>query len=124
MTALRKVQDLASRIDRLGRYAGALDGFHVEKSKGVMALQRGVVFRDTVMCEPRTGRVWLHESGKDGADLCAEHAVKCLEKYEQGILAQAQAKAREEVLDELVARKLRRITRAKSRRFKVNQKKA
>lgn len=120
------LQDTARRIDRLGRYASIVDnGFSVTKAHGVLRMCSGSFI--VLFCTPQKGEVWL-ESRDDGQRLDpafdAETGLKRLTEFEASLLLQARAKAREDVIGELVDRKIRRIVRAKTRGFKVERKKA
>lgn len=120
MAPLRKIQDTARRIDRLGRYASIVDnGFSVTKAHGVLRMCSGSFL--VLICIPQKGEVWL-ESRDDGQRLDpmfdAETGLKKLAEFEASLLEQARAKAREDVIGELVDRKIRRIVRAKTRGFK------
>lgn len=124
-TLLQKIQDTARRIDRLGQYASYPEtGHSVTKARGILSLSSGGMF--VVMCNPREGRVWLHDTDeptKVYPDYTPEEALRKLRLYEDTLLVQACTKAREEVIQELVEKRIKRITRAKTRGFKADQKK-
>ena len=121
MSSLRKIQDLAHRIDRLGRYAGDPNQRSVTKERGVLRISSGHMFVD--MCLPREGRVWQIDTddGRVLPDFTPEEALRRLKEHEEALLVLARAKAREEVISRLVERRIRQITRAKSRGFKATK---
>lgn len=124
-TTLQKIQDAAGRVARLGRYVApsGQTGEFVERDKSAvfMAIEGQPLF---IVCIPREGRVWLRSLvGADSADMSQEDGLKAVLEFEAAILKKAEAQAREEVIGELVARKIRRITKPKTRGFKADQKK-
>jgi len=70
----------------------------------------------------RQHRVWVRHSLVGDLNLPQEEALQRLIEFEAQIRSVAEAKAREEVIHELVQRKMRRITRTKSREFKAKKK--
>jgi hypothetical protein len=125
-TTLQKIQDAAGRIARLGRYVSpsGQTGEFVERDKGaVFMASEGKKW--LVVCIPREGRVWLRSiaSGEDLPDLNPEDGLQTLLRFEAAIKQKAEKQALDEVLAELVERKIRRITKPKTRGFKADQKK-
>lgn len=120
-TLLQKIQDVARRIDRLGQYASDPDWYVVTKARGVLTLSGGGV---SLRCSPREGRVWPHDLNEPTRvlDLTSEAALHELTLFYTFMLGQARRKAREEVIQELVEKRIKRITRAKTRGFKAKAK--
>lgn len=118
-TTLQKIQDIAGRIDRLGQYTATDTAVPtVRKSKGVLTLF-DLLGEAPLMCSPKDGRVWYADYPAT-ADL--ETGLGLLVKFEALLKVKAERLAREEVLQELVARKIRRIVKPKTRGFKADQK--
>lgn len=123
-TTLQKIQDAAGRVARLGRYVATSGstGATVERDKGaVLMAYEGAP--STIGCVPREGRVWLRfPDGSNSTDMTQEEGLQILLAFEADIKLKAEKQALDEVLAELVARKIRRVTRPKTRGFKADQK--
>jgi hypothetical protein len=131
-TTLQKIQDTAGRIDRLGKYTASVSpsiyrsapmlsaGPCVFKDKGVLQLFKyGRGSGVDLICVPREGRI-VHPNGTPEPQ---ESGLTLLEEFEKHLLGHARRIAREEVIQELVERKIRRVTKPKTRGFKADMKK-
>lgn len=123
-TVAQKIQDAAGRVARLGRYVASSGqtGEFVERDKGaVFMASEGK--RWVLVCLPRDGRVWRRSmGGEDSDDMIPEEGLQAILEFEAAILKKAEAQAREEVIQEWVDRKIRRVTKPKTRGFKADQK--
>lgn len=132
-TPLQKIQDMAGRIDRLGKYVAAHSendrGIRITKARGEMSLSIGWPHASLLMCVPREGKVWeRHLKADDSLDfdldpMGPEEALSELSWFEDRVTAEAYAIAREEVIKRLTERELRRIAKPKTRGFKADMKK-
>jgi hypothetical protein len=130
-TTLQKIQDTAGRIDRLGKYTASVSpsissvpamsaGPCVFKDKGVLQLFKyGRGSGVDLICVPKEGRI-VHPNGMPEPQ---ETGLTLLEEFEKHLLEHARRIAREEVIQELVERKIRRVTKPKTRGFKADMKK-
>jgi hypothetical protein len=139
LTALQKTQDTARRIDRLGRFFASTKPpeheMSVTKDHGELTmLWRGEPVEQSLHCELKSGLVWekrwrhVHATGERQNETSTlaespEAGLARLQEFEQHLTERVKKAIEREVLEGLVAKRLKRITRPKTRGFKADLKK-
>jgi hypothetical protein len=116
-----KIKGTAQRIARLGAYLSNPYGPTANKEKGLLYMTRDVMHPLMLMCNLRSGRVWEHEIGT-GSDYDPPNGLERLTVFDREITEAVQRQLKEEVLADLIEKRLRRITKTKSRGFKADLK--
>lgn len=116
-----KIKDTAQRIARLGAYLASPYGPTASKEKGLLYMTRDLMNPLMLMCDLRSGRVWEREVGTE-TDYDFPNQLERLAAFDREITQAVQRQLREEVLAELIEKRLRRITKTKSRGFKADLK--
>jgi hypothetical protein len=106
-TTLEKIQATAKRIERLGKYLINTQTVDVSKQKGVLCVTYHSPVTQTLECTPHTGR--------DPTGDSPERLLEKLQWFEERAMHFAKEKARQDILDELVTKRLNRILKAKRR---------
>jgi hypothetical protein len=128
ITITQQIQDLAQVISRLGRYVeNHYAGPTVIKDKGLVQMLFWPTAAAKLVCKLSDGTVWKEDhyiaDSTKSDNLSATDALLELQVFHKELLEKATLVAKEEILQELVAKKLRRITRPKTRGFKADLKK-
>lgn len=115
MLTIEKIKNKALEIARLGAVLSSPYGPTAKKDKGILRMSLAATHPVVLTCDLRSGRVW--EEGKgDGTEEQAipePHAFERLIAFDRAITEAVRRQLREEVLSDLVEKRLRRITRAK-----------
>jgi len=124
MNTLDKIKDKAQRIARLGAYLSSPYGPTAKRKKGLLHMTRDLMSPVVLMCELSSGRVWERETGTDTehGELPEAHALQRLAVFDHQLTEAVEKQVRREVLEDLVQKRIRRITRTKSRGFKADLK--
>jgi len=120
VSTVDKIKDTAHRIARLGAYLSNPYGPTAKKERGTLEMSRDMTSPLVLMCDLNTGRVWEREFRGDieHREFPEPSALELLAVFERLMTAAIRRQLREEVLTELVEKRIRRITRVRSRGFK------
>jgi hypothetical protein len=121
MNATDKIKETAQRIARLGAYLASPYGPTARKVKGLLQMMRDPLNPTLLVCNLRDGRVWEYQiDDSDSAELSDGPALERLAVFERQITTAVERQLREEVLQDLVAKRIRRITKSSARGFKAD----
>jgi len=124
MNTVDKIKETAKRIARIGAHLANPYGPTAKKERGTVEMAQDMTSPLVLVCDLNTGHVWEREFGTDikHREFPETSGLERLARFDQLVTAALERQLREEVLAELVEKRIRRITKVRSRVLKDNPK--